>query len=341
MMRTPCPAMPVDFHVPVIAACLIGLGMTLAGPASAQTGTLVVVNKAANAANLIDIASGRIVTTLPTGEGPHEVAITRDGRTAVVTDYSGGNSLTVIDVANRSVTRTIDLARYTRPHGIAFLPGDSLVAVTSEASQNVVLVRVADGEIVRAISTDQGGSHMLAIVGDGGQIYTSNIQDNSVSALDVAAGARTRTFKVPAQPEAVTVTADGSQVWVGSNAEGTVNVLDTESGDVRSLLSGFGWPYRILITPDNQLVLIPDLRGHQLRFVERASGRELAVLDFPGAGPQGITLSGDGKTIYLSLSQQDRLAVIDLEGRRVTGYISTGARPDGVAYSPVVLADAN
>jgi len=318
------------------AVCLAWAGLSAVEPAVGQTGTLVVVNKSASTATLIDLASKRILATLPTGQGPHEVAITRDGRTAVVTDYARGNSLTVIDVAGHSVARTVDLARYPSPHGIMFLPGDSVVAVTSEASGNVVFVRVSDGEIVGAISTDQGGSHMLAVTGNGQWIYTGNIRDNTVSELDVSAGRHTQTFEVPSQPEAITVTADGLEVWVGSNAEGVVSAVDTKTGRGRRMLTDFGWPYRILITPDNRLVLIPDLRKHQLRIADRATGRELAVLDFPGAGPQGITLSPDGRTAYLSLSQENRLAVIDLATREVTGYIATGPTPDGVALSMLV-----
>jgi DNA-binding beta-propeller fold protein YncE len=100
------------------------------------TGTLVVTNKSVSTATIIDVGSGRILATLPTGQGPHELVLSSDGGTAVVTDYSGdpGRTLTVIDVAARRVVRTIDLGDHRRPHGIVFLPGDSLVAVTSEAS---------------------------------------------------------------------------------------------------------------------------------------------------------------------------------------------------------------
>ena len=62
------------------------------------SGTLVVVNKKADTVNFIDIASRTIKYTLPTGKGPHEVAITNDGKWAVVTNYDDGNSLTVFDV---------------------------------------------------------------------------------------------------------------------------------------------------------------------------------------------------------------------------------------------------
>ncbi len=39
------------------------------------TGTLVVTNKGGNTASIIDIGSRQNLATLPTGSGPHEVAV--------------------------------------------------------------------------------------------------------------------------------------------------------------------------------------------------------------------------------------------------------------------------
>ncbi len=322
-----------------LVAALLGSMIGCAAPTSTTAqdrldGTLVVVNKGEATASVIDVRTGETVTKLPTGPGPHELAMSSDGRWAVVTDY-GGNTLTVIDVARVTVDRTIDLGQYNRPHGIAYLPGDSLVAVTSEATQTVVIVRVADGETVGTVTTGQGGSHMLAVVGSGRTIYTGNIQPGTVSELDVARGERTRNFTVPDQPEAITVSGDGREVWVGSNSEGKVSVLDPTTGSVRTVLEGFEWPYRILLTPNGRLVIIPDMGRNEVRIVDRSTGQERHIIDMPGAGPQGVTLAGDPQYLFLSLSRQDRVAVIDLESGEIVRYISTGEGPDGIGWSPV------
>ena len=101
----------------LVVLCLIAAApCALSGQGrQASTGTLVVLNKSAATATFIDVGSGETVATLPTGQGPHELAMTGDGRWAVSTDYSGGNSLTVIDVREVRVVRTIDLSRYSRP----------------------------------------------------------------------------------------------------------------------------------------------------------------------------------------------------------------------------------
>src|SRR5687768_9192182 len=120
---------------------IVSIALATAGAASAQVsglgGTLIVTNKSPSTATIIDVGSGRTLATLPTGAGPHEVVVSPNGTWAIVTDYAGtpgnpGKSLTVINVPQLRVEKTIDLGTYTRPHGIMFLPGDSLVAVTSE-----------------------------------------------------------------------------------------------------------------------------------------------------------------------------------------------------------------
>ena len=313
-----------------------------AAPANAQvpglSGTIIVTNKSPSTATIIDVASGEALATLPTGNNPHEVVLSSNGRTAVVTDYGTGQSptLTVIDVPAKRVVRTISLGQYTRPHGIVYLPGDSLVAVTSESTQHVVIVAVASGEIRKAIPTQHQGSHMVAVTGDGRRAWTGDIGSNTVSELDIVAGTFLRSIDVPAQPEAINVTPDGREVWVGSNQTGKVSVVVPATGTVTTAAEGVSWPYRVLFTPDVATVVLPDLRNHEVRFLDRASRRELSRLSLPGAGPQGVIMTPDGRYLLESLSAQARVVVIDMRTRTIAGYIPAGQTPDGISYTPNV-----
>ena len=336
--------------VPTIRAASRALALPAAlalsaGFASAQVpgvaGTLVVTNKRPSTLTILDVASGRTLATLPTGTGPHEVALSRDGRTAVVTDYGGrpaGTTLTVVDVPTARVTRTVSLGEYRAPHGLAFLPGDSLVAVTSEATGHVVLVHVGEGVVRRAVPTQAPGSHMVAVAADGATAFTGNMGSHSVSRLDLRAGTFVRSWPVPNVPEAIGVTPDGREVWVGSNALHRVSVLDVASGTVTTAADSVDWPYRVLFTPDARTVLIPDMNGDVVRFLDRASRRELGRVAVPGGGPQGITMTPDGRHAFLSLSKEGRVAVLDVAGRRIVGYLAAGETPDGVAFTPTVQA---
>jgi DNA-binding beta-propeller fold protein YncE len=326
-----------------LAAALAALLLPVASGSqpAGLTGTLIVTNKTPSTATIIDVGSGRTLATLPTGHGPHEIVLSSDGRTAVVTDYgtgpAPGSTLTVIDVPGKRIAKTISLGEYRRPHGIVMLPGDSLVAVTVEANKAVLLVRLATGEIARVVSTGQSGSHMVGVTADGTRGWTGDIGSNTVSELDLVSGRSLRTIAVPAQPEAINVTPDGREVWVGSNATGRVSVVNAATGTVSAAAEGFGWPYRVLYSPDTTLVLLPDLRKEELRFVERVSRKELARLSLPGKGPQGITFAPNGRYAFLSFSTGRAVAIIDVAQRKVVGELAAGDTPDGVVYTTRVV----
>jgi YVTN family beta-propeller protein len=312
--------------------------------APALTGTIIVVNKDVSTATIIDVATAKILVTLPTGKGPHELVLSSDGRTAVVTDYFNpdpacrqtecrGKTLTVIDVPNKKVLRTIDLGEHLAPHGIQFIRGDSLVVVTTEASGHIHLVNVHRGTIVKSIASQGKGTHMVAATADGTRAYTGNIGSNTVSEYDLTKGTLTRTFTVPEQPEAINVTPDGKEVWVGSNKTGKVSVIDPATGTVTTAAEGFKFPYRILFTPDLRTAILPDVMGGEVRFLERATRKELGRLQFPGADPQGVTLTPDGRYLLQSLNKEARIAVIEIATRKIVSYLPAGTAPDGIGYA--------
>ena len=320
----------------------------MAGTATAQVsglgGTLVVTNKSPSKATIIDVGSGRTLATLPTGAGPHEVVLSANGTWAVVTDYAGtpgnpGKSLTVINVPQQRVEKTIDLGQYTRPHGIAFLPGDSLVVVTSESTGNIVVVNLRSGAM-RAIATTGQGSHMVGVTANGARAVTGNMGSHTVSLLDVASGALVKTWPVPNVPEALNITSDGQEVWVGSNATGKLSVITVATDAVATVAEGLGWPYRVAFTPSLNTVIVPDLRNEELRFFDRATRRERSRLALKDAGPQGIVLTPDGRYAFLSLSKQARVAIVDVDRQMIVGYLASGDTPDGVAYTRRTFSNA-
>src|SRR5688572_15261115 len=88
---------------------------------------VVVANQGSRSASVLD-DPGITMRHVSVGEGPHEAAVSPNGRIAVVTIYGAqtpGNRLSVIDLVGDTVVRTIDLGTYTRPHGAVFLAGSS------------------------------------------------------------------------------------------------------------------------------------------------------------------------------------------------------------------------
>ncbi len=79
---------------------LSSLLLTQDGGGAPATGTLLVGNKGEDSVSFIDLATGRELGRAATGDMPHEIAISPDGRLAAVVSY-GGRTIDVFDVATR------------------------------------------------------------------------------------------------------------------------------------------------------------------------------------------------------------------------------------------------
>lgn len=303
----------------------------------ALTGTVLVANQQSASATIVDVAN-QSGTTIDVGTGPHEAVISPNGRWGVVTIYGDrtpGNRLAIIDLANKSLARHIDLGDFTRPHGAVFVPGsDSLLAVTSEAAQRLLLVDIAAGRVVADIPTRAEGSHMVGLTADGGRAYTANIGSGSISEIDLAKRAFVRELKVAPETEGIVVRPVGSEAWVGSNEAGTVSVVDTQSWKVVATISGFGMPYRIAISPDGELAVVCDPESDKIHIVDVISRK--IVGDVSGLGaPRGVIIAPDNRTAFVTVADDPAVVAVDLVDRREVMRVPVGASPDGVWYSPV------
>ena len=306
-----------------------------AAPAqSAASGTVLVANQQSASATIIDLAT-RAETTIDVGVGPHEAAISPDGRWGVVTIYgtqTPGNALAIIDLAAKKVVRTIDLGDYRRPHGAAFLPGSTTtVAITSEASQNVVVVNINDGKILSAIPTRHPGSHMVGITADGKHAFTSNVPWGGITELDLEGRSFSRDLNVAPQTEGIAVTPDGATVWVGSNSTGTVSIVDTKTWSVAATLSGLGMPYRIGVSPNGALAVICDPQQNTIHIADVSSRK---IVGSVGAlpSPRGVFIAPDNRTAFVTFGADNSVGVIDLVDRTLKTKFPVGNSPDGVAY---------
>ncbi|MFN0244992.1 MAG: cytochrome D1 domain-containing protein [Planctomycetota bacterium] len=331
----------------ILAAC--------SGPRVANTppgNHLLVLNKADATLSLIETGSGVTVDQVPTGDGPHEVAVSRDGRIAVVANYGAqtpGHTLTIYDTVERVVKHTYDIAPHRRPHGIEFLDNRTTVLVTSETSKAVLEIDVRSGKVKRVLDTGAELSHMLAITPDRKRVFTANIGSNSVSAIDLASGELVKVVPTGAKPEAIAVSPDGREVWVGHNEANKIVILDARSLEIVGEIPCGPVPIRVEFTPDGRLALASAAGSGELVLIDTRERREvqriaLERLAVPRVGaqpgqdatnplPVGIEIEPRGRFAFVATIAADRLAVIDLKERKLAGHIATGHAPDGMAWA--------
>src|SRR5215471_12900525 len=139
---------------------------------------LVVVNKAENTLAIVDPQSGKVLGRATTGGGPHEVACSADGKTAFVTDYESGRTLSVIDLATYK-TRQVDLGALRGPHGITESGGR--IYFTAERNKAIARYDPASDHIDWVLGTGQNTTHMIIVSPDETHMFTANIGSDSIT----------------------------------------------------------------------------------------------------------------------------------------------------------------
>jgi YVTN family beta-propeller protein len=298
--------------------------------ADLPTLTLLVGNKDENTMVFVDPATNRILGKVATGNAPHEIAASTDGKLAFVANYgtgpAPGNTISVIDVLTQREIRKVDLSPLQRPHGLWF--ADGKVYFTAEANRVVGRYDPAANKIDWVMGTGQATTHM--VIAAAGRVFTANIGGNSISVIE---GASVTTIPVGQGPEAIDLSPDGKEFWTAHSRDGGVSIIDVTSKKVVQTLNiGTKRSNRLKFTPDGKRVLISDLDGNEVIVLDAASRKEVKRVKM-GRTPEGILMSKDGSHAYVAEAGENRIAIIDLNTLEVTGHLTTGNGPDGMAWS--------
>jgi DNA-binding beta-propeller fold protein YncE len=202
----------------------------------------------------------------------------------------------------------------------------------------------------------------LAVSPDGGRLLVANVQNDSVSVIDLTSGAVREQDLRPGVidstkagtpggtfPRAVVWTSP-SHAYVASERDREVIGLEVGAdaihvttrtpveGQPVALVARSGRLFAALDNDDKVAVI--DAAGGRVVETIRAAlgpGAPPALAQLGGAGTNGLTLSGDGKTLYATNGGANDVAVISLAGKgppRVTGLIPTGWYPTALAVQP-------
>jgi YVTN family beta-propeller protein len=328
---------------------LLSLGALLAAGACAPTiwaDTLAVVCKSDFNLALVDPATQKVLAKLPTGLGPHEVAVSPDGRTAYVSNFGrysvypagdtlhdkAGNTITVIDLVDRKVKATFDLDTHTGPHGMVVSHDGKLLWTTSETPQAVLEIDAVTGKILHVWNTNQVRSHMIVVTPNETKFYVTNTVSGSVSVVGRSTG-EVKILATGPGTEGIAISPDGKEVWAASRIDAKISVISTVTDSiVTAFPSGGKGPKRMAFTPDGAQVWVTNPSSDQTTVFDARSRELLASLTMAKA-PSGVYFSSDGGRAYITNANANELTFIDVPSRKILAAVPIGTDPDGVIWS--------
>jgi YVTN family beta-propeller protein len=306
---------------------------------NANADTLLVLNKSDATLSFIDPATLQTLATIPTGDAPHEVAVSDDGHVAVVANYgtgpNPGTTLSVIDVRARKELRRVTLPGLLRPHGIQAI--GARFWFTAEGSRVIARYDPAADRIDFISGSGADTTHMIVVAPGEKMIYTANIGSNNVTVFDVNGAPRVIALKqipVVKGPEGIDLAPDGSELWVASRtANGGIAIINPATNAVsQTLPTTTRVANRVKFTRDGKFVLVSDTEGNLLIVYDAATKEVIKTVEM-AAGPSGIVMAPDGKHAFVACAGAKRVQVLELETMSVVNSADTGNVPDGLAYA--------
>jgi YVTN family beta-propeller protein len=321
---------------------------------------ILVLEKEQNTLVIVDPVSLTVVARVPAGSNPHEVAVSDDGKIAYISNYSGNNTISRVDLVAQKPLTPIDLGAMRSPHGLAFVGGK--LFFTAEDAKVVGHYDPATEKIDWIVGTGQDRTHMVIATKDLKTVLTSNVNSGTISVITQVPPGQGRgpggpppgrgpggpggpppgpggapNWEVTNIPvghgsEGFDLTPDGKELWVANAQDKTISVIDLVAKKVVATLPSIGNANRLKITLDGKYAFVSDLGGTDMLIIDIATRKPFKTIK-TGGSSEGLLMAPDGVHVYTTFNDRDSVAVIDLKTFTVTGEVKTGRGPDGLAWA--------
>jgi len=311
---------------------LLCISVLVGGAVSAHSARLLVCSQDENVLQVFDANTGKLITAVRTGKGPHEVAVTPDGKFAFVGDYEGvDNTVTKIDLRSYERVQAINIEPFYRPHHMVITRDGKRLFVTAEANRTIVEIDPISGELVTNYNTLALATHMLVLSPNEEFLYAANNSAANVSVIDLVRGEHERYIPAGKGAEGIDITSDGKTLWVANRLGQSISLIDTEARKRTEIIPCEGYPMRLRLTPDGKRALVTLGAKGELVAFDTETHEQVASVAL-GNLPLGIAVQPDGKRAYVTVAKDNQVSAVDLDKMIVVKTMETAKGPDGVAY---------
>ena len=230
-----------------------------------------IANSGSNSVSVVDLKARREVAQIGAGEEPVAARISPDGKTLAVANRRG-NSLTLIDPRSGKVRAVI--GGCPGAAGAVILPDSSKVFVPCSAGHQVMVVALANPDAHPA-------------------------QPDQLEAL----------MDVGRAPVDLALKPDGGEVFVSNSLSDSVSEIYNTTDEVGDTYMIGADPVRGLVSRDNSLLYVANLRSQEVTVYSIDDGKRLSSIHV-GDGPAALAFSAAGHLLFVPDIRSGDVAVV-------------------------------
>lgn len=300
------------------------------------------------------------------GSYPLHMVTTSDQKYAVVTTVGFRQYLSAVEVATGKVTSQIDYKNSDNNpgddglyYGIAIHPKTGEVYVSRGAQDKITTYSLTNGQLAETgtpiaskapkerglpyhfagLSFNSNGSRLLVVNNQTGR--GTNFK-GSVTIYQTETGKPLAEIPTSGFPLAATYKTLGAgadtKAYVASERDACIDVIDIRNYKPAKSIKVGSAPVGILLNKTQSRLYVANSGSDTISVIDTKTDkvidtimlRPTDLINLPGAGPLGLDLSADERTLYVTLGDMDAVAVVNLRSASLAGYLPTGWLPTAV-----------
>ena len=328
-----------------------------------------VANRQSDSVAAVDLASFRLVATIPVAPNPEQVAV-RPGSHEVWVLGGPSGIVSVIRFPELDVRKSFRVGPLARSltfsrdgrRAFVFSPVEGqVVFLDCDQLRETARVRVRAPRKVRSLLDLIGENPALfaaavidraerpplgevALTPDGKVLVISDAApSNRVHLVDVDSRKLLGSVEVGKDPGPMVVLPDSSKVFVADTGEPKVSAVDIASRQLLSHLETAARPSALLLKPDGGEIFVLSAQGSSLTIVDAFHNNvELSLTT--GREPSSAVIRRNQSVLYIANAGDGSVTALEVENRIVLSSTHAGTEPRSLALTPderyLVVADA-
>jgi phospholipase C len=218
--------------------------------------------------------------------------------------------------------------------------GTTLVYVPGIVGGNVAIIDASTYKLVSSVTSGTTNPYGVAAAPDGSMVLVTESGTNTVSVIPTGGSKPNKvagTIVVGIYPHGVAISPDGKTAFVantgpntGAGGSQTISVVDIASGEETSTITVGEAPQVLSLSADGQQLFVACADG--VYGVSVATGRvQRARVEL--RNPHGVTVSPDGRAVYVTDTEEDRVVALDAGSLRPVRAIGVGQTPWNTAFT--------
>jgi YVTN family beta-propeller protein len=270
-----------------------------------------------------------------------------DLKALVIVVNRDSSDVTLIDPATDAIVKRIPLGEYTNAHMAMLNHDGKKLLISATGRDRFLVVDVVTGQVEHTVVTGKAPEH-FDVSPDGRRAFVGNMEDSTVSVIDVHEGRELKRATGFFEPHGFSVLSDGSKVYVSSHGAHEVAVLDANGNMLKRLAIGNVGrvaardPQRYLseingianptLTRDGAFAYAADSDAGELAIIDTKTDQIVKKLKV-GGQPWRAYNSPDGRWMLVPNNADATVSVIDTTSQKVVAQLNAGADMTGINFA--------